>query len=105
MTVGADLLPVVQSDAAAEPAPLVPGADPARADTFRPSFAEAMRLEAAPEPPCTISLLCQMDPATFLLLLTSYVMTCVFVMMIVPRFVALLREAGWLLFDLLARRR
>ena len=104
MTVGADLPPVAQSDVAAELAPLVPGADPARADRFRPSFAEAMRLYVAPEAPCT-SVLCQMDPATFLALLTSYVMVCVFVMMIVPRFVALLREIAWVAFDLLARRR
>lgn len=106
MTVGADLPPGAESGAAVEAAPAVPDADLAYSETSLPLpvFVERMPLEAPPEPPCT-SLLCQMDPATDLVLLTSYVMVCVVVMMSVPKLVALLREAAWEIFDLLAHRR
>ena len=92
MTVGADLPLVVQAGAATRPAPLVLGADSARADTFLPVFVERMPSEAAAEIPCT-SLLCQIDPATDLVFLTLYVMLCFAVMTGVLKFIALLRTA------------
>ena len=79
MTVEAELPLFVQAGAATKPVPPVPGAAPAPADTLLPLFVEGTPPEAAPEMPCT-SLLCQMDPATDLVLLTSYVMLCVVVM-------------------------
>ena len=106
MTVGADLPPGAESGAAVEAAPAVPDAGPAYSETSLPlpAFVERMPSEADEEIPCT-SLLCQMDPATDLVLLTLYVMVCVVVMMSVPRLVALLREMAWEIVDLLARRR
>ena len=106
MTVGADLPLGAESGAAAEAAPAVRDADPAYSETSLPLpvFVEGMPSEADEEIPCT-SLLCQMDPATDLVLLTLYVMVCVVVMMSVPKLVALLREMVWEVFDLLAHRR
>ncbi len=93
MTVGADLPSVVQAGAATKPAPQVPGAGPARVDTYLPVFVERIPLEAAAEIPCT-SLLCQMDPATDLVLLTLYVMLCFAVMTGVLKLFARLRTAA-----------
>ena len=104
MTVGADLPLVVQTGTDTRPASLVLGADSVRADTFLPVFVERVPLEAAGEIRC-MSLLCQMDPATDLVLLTSYVMACVVSMMSAPKLVVLLREIAWEIFDLLAHRR
>ena len=106
MTVGADLPLGAEAGAAVEAAPTVPDADPAYSETSLPLpvFAERMASEADVETPCT-SLLCQMDPATDLVLLTLYVMVCVVVMMSVPKIVAHLRETVWEIFDLLAHRR
>ena len=94
MTAGADLPPVVQSGAAAKPAPLVPGADPARADTFLPAFVESMPSRSAADSTCT-SLIYQMDPGTDLVLLTLYVMLCFAVMTAMLKLVELLRTAVW----------
>jgi len=106
MTVGADLPPGADSGAAVEAAPAVRDAGPAYSEPSLPLpvFVERMPSEADAEIPCT-SLLCQMDPATDLVLLTLYVMVCVVVMMSVPRLVALLREMVWEIVDLLACRR
>ena len=52
-----------------------------------------------------MSLLCQMDPATDLVLLALYVMVCVVVTMSVIRLATFLRDATWEVIDLLARRR
>ena len=106
MTVGADLPLGAESGAAVEAAPAVRDTDPAYSESSLPLpvFVERMPSEADAEIPCT-SLLCQMDPATDLVLLTSYVMVCVVVTMSVPRLVALLREMVWEILDLLACRR
>ena len=104
MTVGAGLPLGAESGAAVESAPVVPDADPTRAETFLRTFVEGMPPAAAVETPCT-SLLCQMDPATDLVLLALYVMVCVVVTMSVIRLAALLRDAIWDVIDLLARRR
>ena len=106
MTIGADLPPGADSGAAVEAAPAVPDADPAYSETSLPLpvFVERMPSETDVETSCT-SLLCQMDPATDLVLLTLYVMVCVVVTMSVIKLVALLREATWEILDLLAHRR
>ena len=104
MTVGAGLPLDANIGAAGESAPVVSGADPARAETFLRAFVEGMPPASAAETPCT-SLLCQMDPATDLVLLTAYVMVCVVVTMSVIRLVTLLRDAIRDVVDLLARRR
>ena len=106
MTVGADLPPSAESGAAVEAAPTVPDADPAYSEMPLPlpAFIERMPPKADVETPCT-SLLCQMDPATDLVLLTLYVMVCVVVTMSAIKLVELLREVAWEILDLLARRR
>ena len=106
MTVGADLPPGAESGATVEAAPTVPDADPAYSEMPLPlpAFIERMPPEADVETPCT-SLLCRMDPATDLMLLTAYVMVCVVVTMSVIKLVALLREGTWEILDLPARRR
>ena len=106
MTVEADLPPGAESGAAVEAAPAIPDADPAYSETSLPlpAFIERLPPEADVEIPCT-SLLCQLDPATDLVLLTLYVMVCVVATMSVIRLVTLLREANWEILDLLARRR
>ena len=104
MTVGAGLPLGGEADTAGEATPVVPDADPARAETFLRTFVEGMPPASAAEAPCT-SLLCQMDPATDLVLLTLYVMVCVVVTMSVIRLATLLRDAIWDVVDLLARRR
>ena len=104
MTVGAGLPLGAKTGAAGESAPVVTDADPARAETFLRAFVEGMPPASAAETPCT-SLLCQMDPATDLVLLTAYVMVCVVVTMSVIKLVAFLRDATWDVIDLLARRR
>ena len=78
MTAGAGLPPVAQ---AGEPAPVIPQAGPAYADTTLPlpPFPGRTLPEAAAESTCT-SLICQMDPGTDLVLLTLYVMLCFAVM-------------------------
>ena len=103
MTVGADFPLGAEAGAAGESAPVVPDADPARAETFLRAFVEGMRPEAAEKRACT-DLLCQMDPATDLVLLTLYVMVCVVVTMSVIKLVAILRDAAWDVIDFLARR-
>jgi len=104
MTVGAGLPLGGEAGAAGEATPVVPGADPARAETFLRTFVERMPPEAAENTACT-DLLCQMDPATDLVLLALYVMVCVVVTMSVIRLVTFLRDATWEVVDLLARRR
>ncbi|MDE0391778.1 MAG: hypothetical protein OXI57_06875 [Rhodospirillales bacterium] len=106
MTVGADLPPGAESSATVEEASAVPDADPAYSETSLPLPAsiERMPSEAGVETPCT-SLLCQMDPATDVVLLTLCVMVCVVATMSVPKLVALLREIAWELLDLFACRR
>ena len=104
MTVGAGLPLGANTGAAGESAPVVPDADPAPAETFLRTFVEGMPPASAAETPCT-SLLCQIDPATDLVLLTAYVMVCVVVTMGVIRLATLLRDAIWDVVDLLAHRR
>ena len=93
MTAGADLPPVAP---AGEPAPVIPQAGPAYADTTLPlpPFPGRTLPEAAAESTCT-SLICQMDPGTDLVLLTLYVMLCFAVMTGMLKLVELLRTAVW----------
>ena len=104
MTAGAGLPLGANTGAAGESAPIVPDADPAPAETFLRTFVEGMPPASAAETPCT-SLLCQMDPATDLVLLALYVMVCVVVTMGVIRLATLLRDAIWDVVDFIARRR
>ena len=108
MMIGADLPPVVQAGAAAKPAPLVPGTDAARTDTFLPVFVESMPSNSAEASTCT-SLICQMDPSTDLVLLTLYLILCFAVMTCMLKLIELLRTAVWetihLLQDARYRRR
>ena len=104
MTVGADLPLGAEAGAAGKSAPVVPDADPAHVDSFMRAFIEGMPPASAAEKRACTDLLCQMDPATDLVLLTLYVMVCVVVTMSVIKLVAILRDAAWDVIDFLARR-
>ena len=102
MTDRADFPPFEQVGAATEPAPVIPQAGPAHADTTLPlpPFPGRTSAEAAADSTCT-SLICQMDPGTDLVLLTLYVMLCFAAMTGTLKLIELLREAAWEIVHLL----